>query len=245
MPRHRRERGHRRRALGREGGSWRSALFGRPEPGGRPGVSGASGQRFRLARSLLLTPWFAAGAGIVIAAAVAVDSPAVLTYSPSGPGVHCSVSHCVGPSPDHEPDVATATPGVVLKAPGSHQHGAAEAGSVPTRAAQAGAGAGYLVGYQVIRRRRHGFVAIISMPGDLKPGFWSLEFAFPSARVDRVWGALWRASGNGQGGTALGPVQWTGQPPRAPDAGQLVVLASGTPTAPSSCTLDGVSCSFG
>jgi hypothetical protein len=237
MPRHRRERGQWRRALGREGGSWRSALRGRPGPGGP--------HRFRLARSLLLTPWFAAGAGIVIAAAVAVDSPAVLTYSPSGPGVRCSVSHCVHSSPDRVPGVATATPGVALKTPGAHQRGAAGAGSGPSRAAQAGAGAGYLVGYQVIRHRRHGFVAIITMPADLKPGFWSLEFGFPSARVDRVWGALWQASGNGQGGTALGPQQWTGQPPGAPDPGQLVVLASGTPTTPSSCTLDGVNCSFG
>ena len=192
----------------------------------------------------MLTPWFAAGAGIVIAAAVAVGSPAALTYSPSSPGVRCSASRCAGPAPDRVPDVATASPGVALRAPGGQPHGAAR-GSAPPRAAQAGGGAGYQLGYQVIRHRRHGFVALITMPGDLAPGFWSLAFGFPSARVDRVWGALWQESANGEGGTALGPLQWTGHAPGAPDARQLVVLASGAPTAPSRCTLDGVSCSFG
>jgi Cellulose binding domain len=192
----------------------------------------------------MLTPWFAAGAGIVIAAAVAVGSPAALTYSPSGPGVRCSVSSCTGPAPDR-PDVATASPGVVLQVQGGQPRRAAAGRSGPPRSAKPGGGAGYLVGYQVIGARRHGFVAIITMPGDLMPGSWSLAFAFPSARVDRVWGALWQASGNGQGGTALGPMRWTGHHPGGPGGRQFVVLASGTPTAPSSCRLNGIRCSFG
>ena len=148
-----------------------------------------------------------------------------------------------GPGTRRVPDVATASPGVALRAPGGQPHGAAR-GSAPPRAAQAGGGAGYQLGYQVIRHRRHGFVALITMPGDLRrvSGAWR---SCPSARVDRVWGALWQESANGEGGTALGPLQWTGHAPGAPDARQLVVLASGAPTAPSRCTLDGVSCSFG
>jgi hypothetical protein len=205
---------------------------------------GSCRQRFRLARSLMLTPWFAAGAGIVIAAAVAVGSPAALTYSPTSPGVRCSANPCAGPAPDR-PDVATASPGVVLQVRGGQPRGAGAARSGPPRSAKAGGRGGYQVGYQVIGARRHGFVAIITMPGDLTPGSWSLAFAFPSARVDRVWGALWQASGNGAGGTARGPLQWTGHAPEAPGARQFVVLASGSPTAPSSCRLNGVSCSFG
>jgi hypothetical protein len=205
---------------------------------------GSCRQRFRLARSLMLTPWFAAGAGIVIAAAVAVGSPAALTYSPASPGVRCSVSPCAGPAPDR-PDVATASPGVVLQVQGGQPRGVGAARSGPPRSRKAGGGAGYQVGYQVIGARRRGFVAIITMPGDLTPGSWSLAFAFPSARVDRVWGARWQASGNGEGGTALGPMQWIAHAPGAPGARQFVVLASGAPTAPSSCRLNGVSCSFG
>ncbi len=180
----------------------------------------------------------------MIAAAVAVDSPAVLTYSPSGPGVRCTVNRCESPAPDRVPDVATASPGVALKTPGGQPHGASAARSGPSGAGQAGT-ASSRVGYRVIRHRRRGFVAMITMPSDLKPGSWSLAFAFPSARVDRVWGALWQASGNGRGGTAFGPLRPTGHPPGAPDARQLLVVASGTPTAPSSCRLDGISCSFG
>ena len=204
---------------------------------------GSCRQRFRLVRSLLLTPWFAAGAGIVIAAAVAVGSPAALTYSQAGPGVHCSVGSCAGPAPQR-PEVATASPGVALKV-GGHRRGAASASSAPPRAATSGGGAGYQLGYQVIGHRRRGFIAIITMPGDLRPGTWSLAFVFPSARVERVWGALWQPSGDGNGGTALGPVQWAGRPPGAAGARQLLVLARGASKTPSTCTLDGVSCSFG
>ena len=198
-----------------------------------------------MARSLMVTPWFAAGAGIVIAAAVAVGSPAALTYSQAGPNVHCSVSSsCAGPAPQR-PDVATASPGVALKVSGGHRRGEAPAGSAPSRASKSGGGAGYQLGYQVIGHRRRGFIAIITMPGDLAPGDWSLAFTFPSARVERVWGALWEPSGNGEGGTALGPVRWAGRPQGAVGARQLLVLAMGAPKVPSNCTLDGLSCSFG
>jgi hypothetical protein len=298
MPRHRQERGRTRRALRREGGSWRSALSGRiaakglsgasgvneaSESGGLSGTSATSGpgrtaetsgsgrvgetsgsgetrgpggahgrqrsktargscrQRVRLARSLLLTPWFAAGAGIVIAAAVAVGSPAALTYSPSSPVLRCSQSGCGSPAPDR-PDVATASPGVALKVGGGHGHAAA-ARSAPSRAAKAGGRARYRVGYQVIMQRRRRFVALITMPSDLTPGSWRLAFAFPSARVKQVWGAQWQPLADGEGGTALG--QWAGDPLGWPAAGQLVVMGSGAPTAPTSCRLNGAECSFG
>ena len=194
-------------------------------------------------RSLLLTPWFAAGAGIVIAAAVAVGSPAALTYSQAGPSVPCSAS-CRGPAPQR-PGVATASPGVALNVSGGHRRGAASAGSAPPGAAESGGGAGYQLGYQVIGHRRRAFIAIITMPGDLKPGTWSLAFVFPSAHVERVWGALWQPSGNGKGGTALGPTQWAARPPGAAGARQFLVLARGASKTPLNCTLNGVSCSFG
>jgi hypothetical protein len=189
----------------------------------------------------MLTPWFAAGAGIVIAAAVAVGSPAALTYSQAGPSVPCSAS-CTGTAPQR-PDVATASPGVALKVSGGHGRGAASAGSALPGAAKSGAGA--QIGYQVIGHRHRAFIAIITVPGDLKPGTWSLAFAFSTARVERVWGALWQPAANGAGGTAFGPTQWAGRPPGAAGARQFLILAKGTSKTPSTCTLDGVSCSFG
>jgi hypothetical protein len=273
MPRHRQERGRTRRALRREGASGRSVLSGRTGPTGPSGASGASEtsgtseagearghrraharqrsttapgscrQRVRLARSLLLTPWFAAGAGIVIAAAVAVGSPAALTYSPSSPVLRCSESGCVSPEPDH-PNVATASPGVALEVGGGHGHGAS-ARPAPSRASKGGGQARYRVSYRVITHRRRRFVALITMPGGLARGSWSLAFAFASARVEQVWGAQWQPSASGEGGTALGSPQWAGDPLGWPTPGQLVIMGRGAPTAPTSCRLNGVSCSFG
>jgi hypothetical protein len=186
----------------------------------------------------MMTPWFAAGAGIVIAAAMAVDSQAALTYAPSGPGVHCPVSDCSSPAPGHPPDLETAHPGVALKTPGAEQAGAEAARSGP----RLRAAVGYQLGYQIIRRWPSGFAAMITMPGDLKRGAWNLQFGYSSARVDRVWGALWQPWRNGDGGTAFGPWQWRG--PNGPDARQLTVSATGTPTDPSRCRLDGISCGY-
>jgi len=190
-----------------------------------------------------VTPWFAAGAGIVIAAALAVDSPTALTYAPNEPVTHCPASGCVGPTPSRQPDVATATPGVRLKTGGAAPAGRGR--SHPARAVQR-------LGYQIVGRWRSGFLAVITVPGDTEPGSWRLQFAFPSARVDQVWGAQWRSSGDGDAGTATGP--WrkgdrpadTGAPGgRQIDDHQVMVFATGTPTVPSGCRLDGVSCSFG
>jgi hypothetical protein len=196
----------------------------------------------------MVTPWFAAGAGIVIAAALAVDSPAALTYGPAGPGLHCTAAGCASPAPGHQPDLATASPGVQLKTPaagGSGVGGAAEASAGRRHGEGAGDGASYRLGYQIIRRWPSGFVAMITLPGDLKPGPWSLQFAYPSAHVDRVWGALWQPSSNGNGGTALGPGPGRGWARAQPDGRQLAVSATGTPTEPSGCRLNGVSCDFG
>ena len=43
---------------------------------------------------MLMTPWLAAGAGVVVAAALALHVPhAELTYTPNGPGA-CSLAEC-------------------------------------------------------------------------------------------------------------------------------------------------------
>jgi cellulose binding protein with CBM2 domain len=259
MPRHRKERRRRQGALRGEGGPLRSVLaafqprHAASHASGRPpraaGRAGAPARepatcrgRLALARSLMVTPWFAAGAGIVIAAALAVDSPAALTYVPTDPGVRCPVSGCTGGVPGHGPAVAAATPGVPLPAGSGPRIGADPAGP----ASQGGAGPAYQAGYQVVRRWSSGFLASITMPANMRLGPWSLQLAFPSAHVDRVWGARWQPSGNGDAGTATG--SWPG-PGRGrgggADDGQVVISATGTATTPSACRLDGVSCRFG
>jgi hypothetical protein len=177
----------------------------------------------------MVTPWFAASAGIVIAVALAVDSPAALIYVPNGPAVRCPASGC--------PGTASSPPGVTTDVPGVQLHtGTASRAGAPGRRHAA-----YHLGYRVVRSWPGGFVAVITLPADMKPGPWSLRFGFPSARVDRVWGARWRPSG--QAGTATG--SWRPQGHAPGDRGrQLTVLAAGTPTLPSGCRLDGISCEF-
>jgi hypothetical protein len=256
MPRHRKGGGRTHGTLRREDGSRRSVLprilaAGRgarraprrhPRPGhGLAAARSMCRRRLRLARALMVTPWFAASAGIVIAAALAVESPAALTYVPS-PGVPCPASGCGG-SATSQPNVTAASPGVKLKA-----------GPAPKAAATASpgrrhaAGAVYQLRYRVVRHWRGGFVAVITLPDDMNPGPWSLQLAFPSARVDRVWGARWQPWGDGDAGTATG--SWT--PPRGhgrdspgQDGRELVILAAGAPAPPSSCSLEGAGCGFG
>jgi hypothetical protein len=215
--------------------------------GGRTARPNTCWRRFRLARALMVTPWFAASAGIVIAAALAVDSPAALTYVPNGPGVRCPASGCAGSAPG-QLHVATASPGVKLRT------GRAPSAATPASPGRRrAAGAVYLLSYQVARHWQGGFVAVITFPDDLRPGPWSLRLAFPSARVDQVWGARWQPSGNGHAGTATGfwpePRGHDGgvhgqQDMRGQDGRQLVILATGTPASPSGCRLDRASCDF-
>lgn len=194
--------------------------------------------RLHLARSLLATPWFAAGAGIVIAAVLAVDSPTALTYGPTFPVERCPVQGCGG-TPGQPGQPATATPGIALGVPGMHMNGGATArGHRPGRR---------LLGYQIVRQWSSGFLALITIPGVARTDRWSLRFAYAAAHVDRVWGARWRPSGNGDGGTADGPSDRNGHPrwDRSLGVGQVLVSATGTPQAPSGCALDGASCRFG
>jgi Cellulose binding domain len=185
----------------------------------------------------MVTPWLAASAGIVIAAALTVDSPAALIYVPNGPAVRCPASGCPGGA-SSPPGVTTDVPGVQLKtvtAPGAGRPGALGRHRAP-----------YHLGYRVVHRWPWGFAAVITLPADLKPGAWSLRFGFPSARVDHVWGARWQPSGHDQAGTATGSWRPHGHAPdgQEADGRQLTVFAVGTPTLPSGCTLDGVRCEF-
>jgi hypothetical protein len=248
MPRHRKDGGPRYGALRREGGSRRSVLSRVPGFGsalwrgtGASGASAAGRPRPHLARSLLATPWFAAGAGIVIAAVLAVESPTALTYGPTFPIEQCPVHGCGSNSGHPAGQPATATPGIALKAPGLQVKGG---GAAPSRR-RGRAGRGAVLGYQILREWSSGFLAQITLPDAARRGGWSLRFEFPAAQVDHVWGARWEPSGNGDGGTARwsrdGGDPWGGD---RSNPGELMVSANGAPQAPSDCALDGASCHF-
>jgi hypothetical protein len=245
MPRHRKVSGPRHRARRREGSSRRIVVPRLPpitpvfRRDATLAVTPTSRRpRLRAARSLLATPWSAAGAGIVVAAVLAVDSPTALTYGPTLP-MPCRVQGC-NSSASHPPgQTATATPGVALKAPGLEINGGPSG-----HARRAGRAAhATLIGYQIVRQWSSGFLAVITLPSAATSGAWSLSLSFATARVDQVWGARWQPSGNGDGGTLEGLMPSWGD--HDPGANQIILSLTGTPQAPSGCVLDGHTCGFG
>jgi hypothetical protein len=208
-------------------------------------------------RGLLVTPWFAAGAGFVIAAALALNSPhTVLTYRPNT--LPCS--GCAQPAPG---SLASAKPGVKLKVPAKHARsgqGAAKDRQQPT------AVAGLEVGFRVVWQKNGAFGAIITLPAGHAGRDWKLRFEIPGRRIFQVAGAQWQPSPSGYGGEASmltiqpGFSGHSGPPgagqsagPQAPGRpGQrsvrrlgFFVAAQGAPVTPADCVLDGAACHFG
>lgn len=199
----------------------------------------------RTVRSLLVTPWFAAGAGILIAATLVLESPtnAVLSYGPVTPGALCQNPDCVTSAPKHAPDsLATLKPGVQLNAAGT-KHAGTAASALPRGSARP-APAAVTVGFHVVRQGQGGFVAVITVPGSRKLGGWTLGFTIPGARISRVLGAKWQIDASGDGGVADGqPSSWPRYRAAAKTA-NIVIFGTGTPGQPAACTFDSRSCVF-
>jgi hypothetical protein len=197
----------------------------------------ANGRRLH---TLLITPWFAAAVGIVIAAALAVDGPhTVLSYAPTYPQ-NCQMRACAHAAPAPG-TLASARPGLQL------QH-SMTVRSPAVAAREPARHPGVIVSYHIVSRARPGFVAVIIMPSRGKPGRWLLRFAFPAAHVDQVRGASWRLSDDGARVTVTGWTspnagrRWGRQPP---SGARITIFATGTPGTPASCRLNGARCSFG
>jgi hypothetical protein len=243
MPSHRKERG--------------------PGPRHRtPGIRQRSGQsdsaeplapryhRARYLRMLVVTPQFAAAAGIVIAAMLAVDVPhASLTYGPNPPVRECAVRACTSKAAPG--GLATAKPSIKLKTSSRRPHQAATPGPAGTTGSAAsvgstGTGSGSkppaAIEYRTIRVSSSGFVSMITIKSRRDLDNWTLTFAFSDAQVQRVWGAAWQPDSNGDGGVVTGqPWPWPGQ---TSSAARIVIFASGSPARPASCSFDGASCRF-
>lgn len=201
-------------------------------------------------RMLVVTPQFAAGAGIVIAAMLAVDVPhASLTYGPNPPVRECAEHACTSKAAPG--GLATAKPSIKLKTPRRRASQAGTAGTAGTTGSAApagttGTGGGsqpqVAIEYRTIRVSQSGFVSMITIKGRRNLGTWTLTFTFSGAQVQRVWGAAWQPDSNADGGVLTGqPWPWPGQ---KASAARIVIFASGSPARPASCSFDGAGCSF-
>jgi hypothetical protein len=183
---------------------------------GRPAAPGAAPPR-RV--SLLVTPWFAAGAGFVIAAAMALNTGprTFLTYRPNS--TKCST--CTAPG-----SLATSRPGIEIRS--GQVQGTAQPGP----------------GAEVQLQRGPAEPGIFSVtfvvPGAQARHGWLLRFDLPGRPVTQVWNAQWLPNAAGDGGAArsLPANPGTSAPP------SFQVSARGTWRLPSGCVLNGRACQF-
>jgi len=205
----------------------------------------------RSVRGMLMTPWFVAGAGILIAATLVLESPrdAVLSYGPPSPGVQCLTPGCAAIAPKRQHDsLAVVRPGVRLNAAGAK--GAAAARALPRRSAHTGAVA---VRFRLIQHGQRGFIAVIIVHRGKKLGDWTLGFTIPGASISAVLGARWLPDASADGGVAeRQPADWSPpqsqsspqSPPLTPKTARIVIFGTGTPGKPAACTFDHRSCVF-
>ena len=243
-------------------------------PAGRPVVRRDRPGRRRFGsamRRLMVTPTFAAGLGVVVAASLAANmTKTVLHFSSPLPGRQCSVGNC-HVQPNHGGTLASARPGVPIPAT---RKGGARSGSPGAGSPGDGSGAGWRGGrrgggrlwitYQVTEQWAGGFADQITIGGLAGRGdSWSLAVAFPGARIAGVQGAgwLWRSAdsgvaqgttqGGGPGGDRQGghqqggDQQGGGESSGSQGVAQFIITVDGQPMAPSGCSFDGERCSFG
>jgi hypothetical protein len=207
-------------------------------------------------RALLVTPWFAAGVGILIAAAMALAAPkrAVLSYGPVDPGILCRHLSCALPVPRNGPgSLASAKPGIQLPLPSTIRRAPAASAAEspagpsadtvrPSATPRPAAPAGVAVRYVVLRHGHGTFLSVITVQSSTKLGAWSLGFVIPGARISDVWGGKWRPSVSDSGGVVSGrPWPWA-RP--GPGTAKIVIFATGRPRPPADCTFDGEGCVF-
>jgi hypothetical protein len=194
---------------------------------------------------MLMTPWLAAGVGVVLAAALALHGPrAELTYTPANPNGPCAGSDCGASVPGQGhggtamsgPASSEAGPGARLK---HGQKAVPPAGPAPRRGGPAPVREPLVIRYRTVRSRLGGFTGLITMTGQAVRSGWHLAFRYPGARVESVAGRPWTLDG--------ADVIVTG-PPTSPGHGTARVRirfrAAGTPSRPTGCTFNSVACSI-
>ena len=234
----------------------RAALPGgrRPEKVRRPG-------RRRLSpalRRLVVTPTFAAGLGVVVAAFLAANmSRTVLHFSAPLPSNQCTAGGCHAKEP-HGGTLASARPGVHItpKAPATSGPAAApEPGSTGSAAggsngpqASADRKEPLSITYRQLDEWPGGFADQITISGlsGTRPHDWSLGFSYPGARIAGVQGARWEPGSGGSTGVVARGVAWPGwaQENSGTARARLTVIVNGRPGPPSGCTFDGEPCTF-
>jgi hypothetical protein len=208
----------------------------------------------------MVTPTFAAGLGVLVAAGLAANMPrTVLHFSSPVPGIQCSAGVCATEEPNNG-TLASARPGVHISPSSPGTSGAASGSHADRRGADpdrsSGSAGRVTVTYQLTHEWAGGFMDQISITGmNARRRTWSLALGYPGAQVTNVQGAHWQATSPDAGvaeGYAEPAPGWPGWP--AGDGSQpsqqgsswvqFTIVLDGPPMAPVGCDFDGSPCTF-
>jgi Cellulose binding domain len=200
-------------------------------------------------RRAVVTPTFAAGLGVVVAAALGYQTRTVFSYSAPG-GQPCQVVRCgLGTQGGGTP--AQARPGTRLQAPSPSTDlpagvpGASPKGASVGKHRKPAPASQRNASFQVVDQSDKGWVGeiTISFPNGSRPDSWQLAFAYSSARITGVWYGQWVQHGDHTAlvtsGESDGHSRGTG--------GQIKVYfkVRGPEQPPAQCTFNGQPVSFG
>jgi hypothetical protein len=199
-------------------------------------------------RRVVVTPTFAAGLGVVIAAAMSYPmTRTVISYggTPPAGATPCLVTRCRTGTPDGKGSLATTSPGSRLAPPApAVTHPDPPATAAPGGSGPVASGPQPVMQYQKLGQWQSGFIGkvTITVPGG-PPDSWQLSLSYQSARIIGVWGG--KSSLSGDHNVLVTPDGGGGPSQDGSGSIQVVLAVTGTPGPPSGCALNGRSCRAG
>lgn len=200
-------------------------------------------------RRVMVTPTFAAGLGVVIAAVLAYPmTRTVISYGRTPPAriAPCVGDGCGSGTQDGGGSLATARPGKRLASPAP----AAKHPQPSPAPATGGSGASApgpqpVMHYQTLHQWQGGFVGEITItgPGVQASAHWQLRITYGSARIIGVWGGQWTP--HGDHAVLVTPDGGNGPTDGGGDDVQVILAVSGSPGPPTGCAFDGRACRTG
>ncbi|HEY2080558.1 MAG TPA: hypothetical protein VGH53_29875 [Streptosporangiaceae bacterium] len=229
-------------------------------------ASAAASRPPGVARGLLMTPWFAAASGFVIAASLWIHSshPQLAFPIVTGSAPPCIPDGC---SP-HSDQQGAGSLIINSGQPKPPQHKPATAAKKATRDQTPTAASGLTFGYVERPAADGNFWLTVTVTGKRSIKDWHLAFVLAGDQIQYVFGADWKGQGTdrvaaspltGDTGQQGGGRWHAGDGPSDQGAGQggyghggapdkpvafFTVIASGKPAAPTQCSFNGTSCTF-
>jgi Cellulose binding domain len=216
--------------------------------GGQPAAE-QPGRHFGAAlRRVIVSPTFAAGLGVVIAAMLVLPmSRTIFRYSlPGSSPTTCPQLLCPTPPSGGAHAAINGRKRIPPAHPVRHRAGpAASAQATPPAGDPTPSPASQeTFSYQTVKQWPGGFMGQIMItfaPGSGKDG-WRLRFAYPAADIEAVWGGgIWAPHGKHRAEVTAEPS--AGVPPGQPI--DVTFVIRGNPSAPARCTFNGHSCHLG